>query len=38
MALRLAKACGYVAAAEADAGMRTLDGVIAVLWTLAYRR
>lgn len=38
MALRLAKACGYVPAAEADSGMRVLDSVIAVLWTLAYKK
>jgi four helix bundle protein len=38
MALRIAKACGYAPRADADAGLRVLDGVLAVLWTLAYRR
>ena len=38
MALRLAGACGYLSAREADAGRAELDGIIAVLWTLAYRR
>jgi four helix bundle protein len=38
MALRLAKACGYAPAPDADLGIRRLDSVIAVLWTLAYRR
>jgi four helix bundle protein len=38
MALRIAKACRYAPEADADAGLRALDGVLAVLWTLAYRR
>jgi four helix bundle protein len=38
MALRLAKACGYAPSAEAEAGMKRLDSIIAVLWTLAYRK
>ena len=38
MALRLAGACGYLAPEEAKAGIAKLDGIIAVLWTLAYRR
>lgn len=38
MALRLAGACKYLQAEEAEAAARELDSVIAVLWTLAYRR
>jgi four helix bundle protein len=38
MALRLARACGYLPAAEAQATLQHVDGVIAVLWTLTYRR
>lgn len=38
MALRLAGACGYLPEAEALAAVREVDGVIAVLWVLAYRR
>jgi four helix bundle protein len=38
MALRLAKACSYVPSAHANAGIARLDGIIAVLWTLAHRR
>ena len=38
MALRLAGACGYLPTAEAEAATREVDSVIAVLWTLAYRR
>jgi four helix bundle protein len=38
MALRVARACGYVTRAEADFGIAKVDGIIAVLWTLAYRR
>jgi four helix bundle protein len=38
MALRLAGACGYLSSADAQAGVLVLDGIIAVLWTLAYRR
>jgi len=38
MALRIAGACGYLPASEAAVAMRDVDGVIAVLWVLAYRR
>lgn len=38
MALRIARACGYLPAADAVGAIRTLDGIIAVLWVLAYRR
>jgi len=38
MALRIAGACGYLAQEEAQAASRGLDSIIAVLWTLAYRR
>ena len=38
MALRIAGACGYLAPEDAAGGVRMLDGVIAVLWTLAHRR
>jgi hypothetical protein len=38
MALRLAKACGYAPAAEAEAGMAALDRILGILWTLAYRK
>ena len=38
MALRIAAACGYLPAAEVVAAARDVDGVIAVLWVLAYRR
>jgi len=38
MALKLAGACGYLPAPEAAAAVRTVDAVIAVLWTLANRR
>ena len=38
MALRLAGACGYLAKAEVAVAAREVDSVIAVLWTLAYRR
>jgi len=38
MALRLAKACGYAPESDADAGMRALDRILAILWTLAYRK
>ena len=38
MALRLAGACGYLPEAEAAAAAKEVDSVIAVLWTLAYRR
>ncbi|GMV12656.1 MAG: hypothetical protein AMXMBFR56_08800 [Polyangiaceae bacterium] len=38
MALRIARACGYLPASEANQGIQALDGIIAVLWVLAYRR
>ena len=38
MALRIARACGYLPEPDASSGIRTLDGIIAVLWVLAYRR
>jgi len=38
MALRVAGACGYLPAVEAAAAVKEVDSVIAVLWTLAYRR
>jgi len=38
MALRLAGACGYLPAPEVAAAVKEVDSVIAVLWTLAYRR
>jgi hypothetical protein len=38
MALRLAGACGYLAAEEARAGIERLENIIPVLWVLAYRR
>ena len=38
MTLRIARACGYLPAADAAAGMRTVDGVAAVLWVLAFRK
>jgi len=38
MALRIAGACGYLQPGDAAAAMREVDGVIAVLWVLAYRR
>ena len=38
MALRLAGSCGYLPSTEVATAMRELDSVIAVLWTLAYRR
>ena len=38
MALRLAGACGYLQPDEVVAAVREVDSVIAVLWTLAYRR
>lgn len=38
MALRVAKACGYAPCSDADAGLLELDRILAVLWTLAYRR
>jgi len=38
MALRLAGACGYLPEAEATAAAREVDSIVAVLWTLAYRR
>ena len=38
MALRLAGACGYLQPAETALAVKEVDAVIAVLWTLAYRR
>ena len=38
MALRLAGACGYLGPDEVAAVVKEVDSVIAVLWTLAYRR
>jgi four helix bundle protein len=38
MALRLASACGYLSTDDAEAARDELDGIVAVLWTLAYRR
>ncbi|GMV17162.1 MAG: hypothetical protein AMXMBFR56_53860 [Polyangiaceae bacterium] len=38
MALRIARACSYLPAAEAEREIQALDGIIAVLWVLAYRR
>lgn len=38
MAMRLARACGYLQQGEAVAAASEVDEVIAVLWTLAYRR
>ncbi|HEY6725270.1 MAG TPA: hypothetical protein VI197_14645 [Polyangiaceae bacterium] len=38
MALRLAGARCYLSSAEAQAGVWVLDGIIAVLWTLASLR
>ena len=38
MALRIAGACSYLPLDEAAVAMREVDGVIAVLWVLAYRR
>jgi hypothetical protein len=38
MALRLAGACGYLAPEAAAAERAELDGIIAVLWTLTYKR
>ena len=38
MALRIAGACGYLQPGDTAAAMREVDGVIAVLWVLAYRR
>jgi len=38
MALRLAQACGYLAAQEAAPALQDVESVIRVLWTLAYRR
>ena len=35
MALRIARACGYLPAAEADAAVAQVDSVIRVLWVLA---
>jgi len=38
MALRVAGACGYLPAVQAEAAVKEVDSVIAVLWVLAYRR
>jgi len=38
VALRLARACGYLGKAEAGAGIALLENIIPVLWVLAYRR
>lgn len=38
MALRIARACGYLPPTEVGQLIRSLDGIIAVLWVLAYRR
>lgn len=38
MALRIAKACNYAPAEDAERGLRALDEIIAMLWTLAFRR
>ena len=38
MALRIARACKYLTESQAADGIAQLDGIIAVLWTLAYRR
>jgi four helix bundle protein len=38
MALKLAGACKYLPAGEVAAAVDRVDEVIAVLWTLAYRR
>ncbi len=38
MALRIARACRYLPPAEAARVMASLDGIIAVLWVLAYRK
>ena len=38
MAMRIAAACGYLQQEEVATAMREVDGVIAVLWVLAYRR
>lgn len=37
-ALRIATACGYLSTRQVEQSMQTLDGIIPVLWTLAYRR
>ena len=38
MALRVAGACGYLPEVQAAAAVKEVDSVIAVLWTLTYRR
>ena len=38
MALKLAEACEYLPAGEVAAAVQGVDEVIAMLWTLAYRR
>lgn len=38
MALRIARACSYLPSAETEREIQALDGIIAVLWVLAYRR
>ena len=38
MALKLAGACNYLQAEEAAAAVKQVESVIAVLWTLAYKR
>ena len=38
MALRVASACGYLAADDAARGLARLDNIVPVLWTLAHRR
>ena len=38
MALRLAEACEYLPAGEATSAAQQVDEVIAMLWTLTYRR
>jgi len=38
MALKLAGACKYLQAEESAAAVKQVDSVIAVLWTLAYKR
>jgi len=37
MALRLARACGYLPAVDAASLIARVDGVVAVLWVLAHR-
>jgi hypothetical protein len=38
VALRLARACGYLASDEAKSGITMLENIVPVLWVLAYRR